>query len=153
VKLPVPLCRQPSSVTCFPACVWSVLRYQGQGVSYEELEEACLLDELGAVDELAMQGLREAGWDVELLQDPTLNELEASFDEDRPVIALLALGAVGTQVLLHAVVLCGLEGEVLTVMDPLVGEYVDLTITEVRQIIAPGFNGMRVAGIPLKQAA
>lgn len=148
MKLLVPLCRQPNPVTCFPACVWSVLRYQGQAVSYEAVEEACLLDELGAVDELAMQGLREAGWDVELLQDPSLEELGASLEEDRPIIALLALGSVGSQVLLHAVVLCGLDEAHLTVMDPLVGEYIELPLAEVRRLLAPGFNGLRVAGLP-----
>ena len=118
--------RQPDRIHCLPACVWSVLRFMGEEVPYDVVVEACALGPLGAIDEIAMQGLREAGWDVDVLGSPDRESIEAALAEERPVILTLPVGKQGSDFFLHAVVVCDADGEGLTIMDPQVGDYKSL---------------------------
>jgi hypothetical protein len=95
---------------------------QGEKVSYEEVEAACLLDARGAILELALQGLREAGWEIDVVEEFDIDEVSAALSDGRPLITtVLSRGEPNRMA--HAVVVCAVTGAELTVMDPLVGDY------------------------------
>ena len=145
----VPRRRQPDPIACLPTCIWSVLTFQGNTVDYEEVVAACRLDWRGAVLELAIQSLREAGWDVEVVSELDMEQVRAALAEDRPLIAsMLPEEAVGDLVT-HAIVICGLSDETITVMDPLLGDYVSLPLAEAAEELHLRFSrGLFIAGIP-----
>jgi hypothetical protein len=90
----------------------------------EEAIEACRLGNRGANVEIAAEGLREAGWDVEPIRHFDERELERALEDGQPPIVVVALG--GAEDMAHAVVLCSIASDSVTVMDPSVGEYVTL---------------------------
>ena len=151
--LRVPPQRQPDPVTCLPACVWSVLQYVGQSVSYDEIEVACRLGRYGALDDLAIQGLMEAGWDVEVVQQFDPEFLRAAIEDERPLILTLTTGHAGLHGFAHAVVLCDLTEDMLTVMDPLYGDYRTLAFAEASVRFAAGFRGFFICGTAPATAA
>lgn len=146
--LRVPLLRQPDDVSCLPACVWSVLTYAGNQVDYEAIEAACRLDQFGAVQELAIQALREAGWDVEVLDGFELETIRLAIQEDRPLILCLDLGNMRPRRFLHAVVVCDLAPRSVRVMDPALGAYVDLPLESVRHRAGTGLTASFFIGGP-----
>jgi len=148
----VPRVRQPDPVACFPTCVWAVLTFQRQDVEYEEVFEACVMDAYGALDPIALQGLQEAGWDVEVLREFDPETVLNALEEERPLIVSLPQACVGEHLLYHAVVICELAEDAAVVMDPAVGEYVSVPLSDPRlnggQNLAGGFfiGGTAVCG-------
>jgi ABC-type bacteriocin/lantibiotic exporter with double-glycine peptidase domain len=124
----VPRRRQPSPVECLPTCLWSVLTYEGYAIAYEEILRACLLGPRGALLELAAQGLREAEWDIEVVTEFDLDALRTALADERPMVAAFFMGESGGEAYAHAVVVCGLDDEAISVMDPETGEYVRISI-------------------------
>jgi ABC-type bacteriocin/lantibiotic exporter with double-glycine peptidase domain len=135
--LQVPRIRQPNRVTCLPACVWAVLRYQELPVELDDIIAACRLDSRGAVQEIALQGLRDEGWEVESLTSFDAADVAAELAEGRPLIISLARH----ERVAHAVVVCAIEGQVVTVMDPLEGGYVQMPLAEVLWQLEEGLSG------------
>src|SRR5687768_9137959 len=147
--LPVPRLRQPDSVSCLPACVWSVLRFQGYEVEYPDVARACRLGQLGAVPELAIQGLMEAGWDVEVLREFDVETVEEALAAERPLIVMLTVGSIGIESFGHAVVLRGITEEAVSVMNPMIGEYETIPRHEFADLVARDFSGaFFIAGRP-----
>jgi ABC-type bacteriocin/lantibiotic exporter with double-glycine peptidase domain len=124
--------------------VWSVLRYHGYPVDYEDVLVACRLDPLGAIHELAIQGLQEAGWDVATPLIGDLDSMRAILGDDRPVIALLSMGATDPGPAAHAAVLCGIDGGEVVLMDPLRGEYERVPEWEFELAILPTISAALV---------
>lgn len=120
--LRVPHRRQVDSVSCLPACVEAVLAYLGRDVPTEVVRRWCRTSAAGCDNDLAVQGLSDAGIDAELLQCEELADIEECLDAGRPPIVMLAVGDGWC----HAVVLCGVSEDRVTCMDPIVGEYVEL---------------------------
>ena len=146
----VPRRRQPNPVACLPTCVWSVLTFEGYAVDYEEVAAACLLDNRGAVLELTGLGLQEAGWDVEILAEFDLERVKTALDEERPLVAALRIEPLGGEPMAHAVVICGLTEDTLTVMDPLAGDYVALPLHEIVKDLPVRFKGgFFITGMPV----
>src|SRR5437868_3756271 len=99
-----PLRQPPGSNSCLPTAVRAVLLWHGEQASPEEVSEWCREERKGSILDLALDGLREAGFDVEELIAPTETEAQnllrttITDDEDaQPVIALLANPAVSEQ--------------------------------------------------------
>jgi hypothetical protein len=130
----VPRRKQDSDVTCLPTCVWAVLTFEGFDVAYEDILEACRMDERGAVLELAIQGLAEAGWDVEFTRTLDLQSISEHLSEERPLIAVLEEGGLRQSRLAHSVVICDFMEAELVAMDPAVGEYVNVPLQDARDI-------------------
>ena len=133
--LQVPRIRQPNNATCFPACVWAVLTYAGNAIEYEEIEAACALDPLGAAPEVALQALADAGWDIEVQQEVSVEVIHAALEDERAPILILPVPGVDTTRFAHAVVACGLSEGVLTVMDPQMGDYRELPVATLEQML------------------
>jgi ABC-type bacteriocin/lantibiotic exporter with double-glycine peptidase domain len=139
----VPCFRQPDPVACLPACVWSVLTYQGYQVSFDAIREMCSLDRKGANIEVAMLGLSRADWDLRVVEPIEPATLMEALDEDQPVIVTLSTEEMLFEEAAHAVVVCGLDGESVTVMDPAAGDYREMPVTEFVEAVVraaqPGF--------------
>lgn len=145
--LEVPRRCQPDAFGCLPTCVWSVLTFQGYVLEYEEVEAACLVGPRGALLELAVQGLQEAGWDVEMAEELDLDTIRSAMEQERPIIASVIAGRIEGQPLAHAVVICDLTEDTLVVMDPRVGDYVSLPLKEFSDVFAGRYaGGFLIAG-------
>jgi ABC-type bacteriocin/lantibiotic exporter with double-glycine peptidase domain len=144
--LPVPRIRQPDPVSCLPAAVWCVLQYLGYAAPYEEVADACRMDRLGAVEPLAMAGLLEAGWDIQIVDEFDEEQIRLALENDTPLVATLYLGKLGEDHLAHAVVVYGIEEETLQVMDPLVGEYVSSPRKRIESLFLTGFQAFLISG-------
>ena len=86
IHLAVPRIKQPNPVACLPAAVWVVVTHQGYSVGYEEIAAACRMDANGSVQEIALDGLREAGFDVEVLSRWDEAAVVCALEEGRPLI-------------------------------------------------------------------
>lgn len=122
--LKIPTLRQVSSVTCLPTCLRAVLAYRGLELSEEEVVEACDTSVDGTRADMAVQGLSDAGFDVEIRQFADAEALRECLGEGQPVIAFLQHPS-GQ---LHAVVVCEVDAEEVTYMDPARGEYRSMSI-------------------------
>jgi ABC-type bacteriocin/lantibiotic exporter with double-glycine peptidase domain len=131
--LRVPRLKQPDSTSCLPTCVEAVLRYHGYAANAARIREWCYTTSRGSDADLAVQGLNEAGIDAELLQCGSLAEIRELLDQGRPPIVLLF--EVGDYY--HTVVVCDLDGDVFTFMDPRTGEYVQASAQELSLDWAP----------------
>ena len=130
-----PLRQPPSRNSCLPTVVRAVLHWHGVQASPDEVSEWCQEESKGCLLDLAIDGLREAGFEVEELTAPTeaemislLREAVTSEDDYQPVIVTLQNPALGTT-LDHAVVVIHIgQGQDLDIsntveyMDPLTGE-------------------------------
>lgn len=132
--LPVPRRKQDSDVTCLPTCVWAVLAFEGFEVSYDDILDACRMDQRGAVLELALEGLAEAGWDLEFARSMDPQSISEHLADERPLIAVIEERSRPKSHLAHAVVICDLRDDELVVMDPSVGEYVSMPLHGERDI-------------------
>jgi hypothetical protein len=121
-------------------------------VSYEAIEEACCLNADGALDEIALQGLQYAEWEVEVLRYQDLPAIKERLDLDEPVVLILAQGQLGGITLGHAVVACELTDQRLTVMDPQVGDYVQLALADLDLFNTEILRGFVIAGAPAQNA-
>lgn len=135
----VPRRRQPDRVSCLPTCVWAVLEFEGQDVTFDEVVAACLLGSHGAVLELALQGLREADWDVQVVDDFDLELIQEALDEGRPLITTIR--SADREPMAHAVVVCAIGRQDVIVMDPLVGEYVSVPLADFNRSYGHRFSG------------
>jgi hypothetical protein len=131
-----PLLQQPpGSNSCFSTSVRAVLLWWGEQVSQREAQEWCREGRRGCILDLAIDGLREAGFDVEELTAPTEEEAREILcttitDEDnpQPVIVTLANPLVSLDGD-HAVVVINIRQaeagsgtrEIIEYMDPLTG--------------------------------
>jgi hypothetical protein len=88
-----------------------------------------------------MDGLREAGWDVEWLDEFDPAAIREALAEGRPPILTLSLGWVENAYFAHAVVVCAWTEDIVTVMDPLHGEYVEIPQETVFLDGASGIGG------------
>ncbi len=94
-----------------------------------------------------MQGLQEAGWDVEFVGDFDVDRIRTAIAEGRPLIASLVRRGTERQRLAHAVVICDASREELTVMDPLLGDYRTLSLDVTESILEVlFFEGFFIAG-------
>ncbi len=131
-----PLLQQrPGSNRCLSTAVRVVLLWSGEQVTADEVSEWCAEDTYGRVLDLAIGGLRDAGFDVQELTAPTEEEaqelLRASvMDEEEPHPVIVTLrNQLSPARLDHAVVLVGVEQiftltgerETVTFMDPVTG--------------------------------
>ena len=136
-----PLLQQsPGSNGCLPTAVRAVLLWAGERVTAAEVSEWCGEDSNGCLLDLAVDGLRIAGIDVQELTAPT--EAEALellrttiMDEDNPLpVVITLLNPFLAVPLDHAVVLVGVEQtftltgeyETVTFMDPLTGRLAEM---------------------------
>ncbi len=127
----VPPTKQPHSLACLPTCVWAVLKYLEREPDYEEIDELCLPGPFGALQYVALQSLREAGYEVDEVEELEVADIERSVSEGRPLIVSLPPGGQHTGRFGHAVVICGLvDEETLRVMDPSIGDYRDLPLRQ-----------------------
>ena len=124
--LRVPCLRQPTKVTCLPTCVRAVLAYHGREIGDGEAAEMCNLGHAGAVAELAVDGLTDAGIDFSIRQFAEIGELGEELDDSGPVIAFVGHPS-GSP---HAVVVCDVDEDAVTFMDPAFGEYTTLSTAE-----------------------
>ncbi len=131
--LKVPLVRQPNDTACLPTCVRAVLAYRGFRLSHDDVAEMCRTQKTGSAAELAVDGLIEAGIDAELHQFDGMVELQAALEDGRPVVAILQHLSGGT----HAVVVCEISADTVTVMDPALGDYVELPVQRFEAFWAP----------------
>jgi hypothetical protein len=75
---PFPLLRQPpDSNSCLPTAVRAVLLWYGEDVTQDEVSGWCQEDSKGCGLDLAIDGLREAGFDIDELIAPTEAEAQA----------------------------------------------------------------------------
>ena len=145
--LRVPQIRQPHRSACLPTCVWAVLNFKGRVVSFEDVLEACDLDPEGANPVLSAAGLADAGFDIDPLEEPTIERIRRALDDHEPLIATLPVGSVDDNVYAHAVVVCDLRAEQLVVMDPAVGEYVEIEVTRFLLQVEKGLAGTFLIGL------
>lgn len=120
--LKVPIMRQPHDMACLPTCIRAVLAYHGYAISDDEAATVCRSGRGGAAAELAVDGLVEWGLDAELRQFDNVGDLGDAVEDGQPVVAILQHPAGGT----HAVVVCEVAADTVTVMDPDLGDYVQL---------------------------
>jgi hypothetical protein len=113
-------------------------------VEYEDLAQACGLSSAGTVQERAIQGLCESEFDVEVLADFNREMIADLIADERPPILTLELRPGLPQG--HAVVICDLQGDMLTVMDPAFGEYRDLQWSEILPLVGRGITGVVLIG-------
>lgn len=120
MKLEVPYFEQEKSTTCGPACVRMVMAYHGVEQPETELEEVCETSWLGNTCEELASGAQKLGFEVEVIENITLESLEDSVRSGTPVIALLdpALLYGGIQGFGHFVVIIGLEKGMVYFHDP-----------------------------------
>lgn len=120
MKLEVPYFEQKKSTTCGPACVRMVMAYHGVEQPETELEEVCETSWLGNTCEELASGAQKLGFEVEVIENITLESLEDSVRSGTPVIALLdpALLYGGIQGFGHFVVIIGLEKGLVYFHDP-----------------------------------
>ena len=137
----VPRLQQPSRTSCFPTCVQAVLAHNGLELSHDDLTHACGTTPRGTVADLALRELADAGIDVTLHQFHTIDELAEVLTESGPVIVFLFRPGGGT----HAVVACGVGPDGVTVMDPAVGDYTAISMTDFEAAWDPMANeGMTI---------
>ena len=117
--LRVPAIRQPSEITCLPTCVRAALLFLGRSIPQEEAEDACGTGSRGTVVDVALDGLAGAGMDAELRQFASIDDLLGELSDGQPVIALIRHPS-GS---LHAVVVCDVTDDTVTIMDPGKGAY------------------------------
>ena len=96
----------------------------GIPLSAEDAAQTCDTDHEGTVVDLALAGLAESGVDSELRQFSSVAELREFLNADQPVIVILR----HPQRFLHAVVVCDVGEDAVTVMDPAQGELVTIAI-------------------------
>jgi hypothetical protein len=142
--LRVPPLRQPDPAACFPTAACAVLLFRGVVVEYEDIAEACGLSSAGTVQERAIQGLCENEFEVEVLTEFDRETIADAIAEERPPILTLEMRPGVAQG--HAVVICDLEGDVLTVIDPAFGEYRQLRWSEILPLVGRGITGVVLIG-------
>jgi len=152
--LPVPRYRQRDPISCLPTCVHAVLEYRHgeNAITYEDVFEACCLDSKGAVVDLAIQGLQEAGWDLGILTYQDLASIKELVDIGDPVVVIRAVIQQGSNSLGHAVVVCALDDSSITVMDPAVGDYITLALADNDLLETEIIQGFTIAGFPASNA-
>jgi ABC-type bacteriocin/lantibiotic exporter with double-glycine peptidase domain len=141
--LKVPCERQLDDASCLPTCIYAVLSYKGEPISYEEIAQACSLDPLGAVFEIAIDGVQQAEFDVRVVDSLDFDELRAELDQGNPMIALVSMGPKKA----HAVVVCEVTETEVVVMDPQIGDYTRFLLTGPELSLASEFEaGFYVSG-------
>jgi hypothetical protein len=123
-----------------------VLRHQGHDVELDEIVALCRLGPFGALQDRAAQSLREAGWDVELVDEFDVEAVKAAIEEGRPLVVSLDLGRVGEAEFAHAVVICDIGRDTVVVMDPWYGDYRELRMVDVMLQVGRGLSGMLLIG-------
>lgn len=131
--LRVPTLRQPDDVTCLPTCIRAVLAYHGRRVTSRDAADMCRTHEAGSGVVHALDALVDAGLDADLLQFDSVDDLTDLVTDGRPVIALLRHRGGGY----HAVVVCGVTQDAVTIMDPAPGEYVTMPISQFMDMWSP----------------
>jgi ABC-type bacteriocin/lantibiotic exporter with double-glycine peptidase domain len=121
----VPTRRQPDDVSCLPTCVLAVLEFLGREIEFADALRYCHTTAVGSDVDLAVQGLTAAGFDADLQQSGSLDDLSEWIAEGQPPIVALSLGDGWS----HTVVVCDVTETSVTVMDPEVGRYVELSIS------------------------
>jgi predicted double-glycine peptidase len=119
-----------------------VLAHQGRSLFDEDAIEMCGTESPGTVVDLAVQGLADSGIDSEFRQFTDLQELRELVLEDQPVIAFLWHPAGES----HAVVVCDVGSETVTVMDPALGDYIDLPTDQFETLWCDLENGGMIVG-------
>ena len=116
--LPVPHREQAQASDCLAACAAMVLGYLGQPVSYTQLLSLLGIGPVGAprrnITRLSRFGLKVT------YGESTLPIVEARLQAGQPVIAFVDTGELSywTVASNHAVVVVGMEGDVVLVNDP-----------------------------------
>ena len=142
----VPRLRQPDDVSCLPTAVTSVLRFHGYPADYADVADACKLGPLGALQEISLQGLLEAGYEVEVMSEFDSSSLSDALEQERPVIVTLMGGPLAPGSFGHAVVACGLDEDAVTVMDPARGDYVRVPWDSFVKRVGRGISGALIIG-------
>ena len=93
-----------------------------------------------------MQALSRSGWDIDLWRDLTIERIRTALFEDRPVILVLPLSKGGRYDSGHSVVACGIDPDCLTVTDPTIGDFVRISISEIRELLAVVRTCFRISG-------
>ena len=131
-----PLLRQPpGSNACLPTCVYAVLLWHGENVTLDNVSAWCQEETQGCFLDIAIDGLRDAGFDLEELptrtQDDAEEQLRNLFTDSDPIPILVTIQnpliSIDSD---HAVVVTDIrrvdtadgEQEIVEYMDPLIGD-------------------------------
>ena len=133
--LRVPRLRQPDETSCLPTCVEAVLRFLDYDCSAAEVREWCYTTKSGCDADLAVQGLREAGFDA-MLGQPTLADLREMLDAGYPPIIVLR----EIDGWYHAAVVCEINAAGFVLMDPRIGDYQYFSVEAVLEKWFPGHD-------------
>jgi ABC-type bacteriocin/lantibiotic exporter with double-glycine peptidase domain len=139
--LPVPKLRQPDETSCLPTCIEAVLRFLGYGCSPAEVREWCYTTNSGCDADLAVQGLRDAGYDATLGQ-VTIADLREMLDSGYPPIIVLPEG----DGWYHAAVVCDISAAGFVLMDPRIGDYQFLPHESLLEKWLPGHDEVMQVG-------
>src|SRR4029453_19164573 len=100
---------------------------------------------------MAIDGVRDLGWDIEYVTDFDVEVLRAALEDERPLITSVHSGQVGEVAFGHAVILCGLDADHAVVMDPLVGDYVQVPVLALSSVAGHRFRGgFFITGLPIE---
>lgn len=120
MKITVPYFKQEKSTTCGPACLRMILASEGMDYSENELEFTCETGWLGNTCEEIAKGVKKLGFESEVIENITIEDLKELVKNKYPIIALLSPsilygGIVGFG---HFVVIIGLDEEKIYYHDP-----------------------------------
>lgn len=118
--LNVPYFKQEKGTTCGPACLRMATVFEGGNYSEGRLEEACKTGWLGNTCEELAEGAKEIGFESEVLENITKEDLKRLLEAKQPVIALTAPWILygGLPGFGHFVVIIGLENGKIYYHDP-----------------------------------
>jgi ABC-type bacteriocin/lantibiotic exporter with double-glycine peptidase domain len=139
--LHVPKLRQRNDTSCLPTCVESVLQFLGYDIAPSEVAGWCHTTLSGCDVDLAVQGLRDAGFDASLSQC-SVADLSELIDVGHPPIIILKEVEGWT----HAVVVCDITDSKVVLMDPRTGGYQLLTHEELYIMWLPGHGEVMQVG-------
>ena len=128
MKIDLPLLKQEAPHTCLPACLRIVMRYLDEDLSEGDIAGACRTTLAGTTVANAAHGAHALGFGATTVSASTLDDLLHYLDRNEPPVVLLGLehlpyGDHGT----HAVVVCGLDGNQVTYVDPASGREMQLS--------------------------
>ena len=148
--LRVPKLKQPHSVACLPTCICAVLQFAGRDVTFEEVLEVVAIDADGSNPVLSVYALEEVGWNLDFMGAPTPEEIEHSIAEGQPIIANLQIAVRQGRNYCHAIVICDKVGDNLVVMDPAVGDYVEMPLERFMAEVEDGLVGAFHIGLAME---
>lgn len=118
--LKVPYFKQEESITCGPACLRMITAFEGENYSESKLKEICKTGWLGNTCEELAEGAKGLGFEVEVLDNITKEDLKRFLESKQPIITLVAPWILygGLPGFGHFVVVIGLKEDKIHYHDP-----------------------------------